>query len=61
MNVSIDAVGKMTMNGDYVNRSKFVRVETVAEGASPITAVPFGHGAYTNPIFVGGSESMYLQ
>ena len=56
-NITIDAVGKMTMNGDYVNRSKFVRVETVAEGASPITAVPFGHGAYTNPIFVGGSES----
>ena len=56
-NVSIDAVGKMTMDGDYVNRSKFVRVETVAEGASPISAVPFGHGAYTNPIYVGGSES----
>ena len=56
-NVSIDAVGKMTMNGDYVNRSKFVRVECVAEGSAPITAVPFGHGAYTNPIFVGGSES----
>ena len=56
-NITIDAVGKMTMNGDYVNRSKFVRVETVAEGASPISAVPFGHGAYTNPIFVGGSES----
>ena len=56
-NITIDAVGKMTMNGDYVNRSKFVRVETVAEGASPISAVPFGHGAYTNPILVGGSES----
>ena len=56
-NVSIDAVGKMTMDGDYVNRSKFVRVETVAEGASPISAVPFGHGAYSNPIYVGGSES----
>ena len=57
-NVTIDAVGKMTMNGDYVNRSKFVRVETIAEGAAPITAVPFGHGAYTNPILVGGSESL---
>ena len=56
-NITIDAVGKMTMNGDYVNRSKFVRVETVKEGASPISAVPFGHGAYTNPILVGGSES----
>ena len=56
-NITIDAVGKMTMNGDYVNRSKYVRVETVKEGASPISAVPFGHGAYTNPILVGGSES----
>ena len=57
-NITIDAVGKMTMNGDYVNRSKFVRVETVAEGSAPVTAVPFGHGAYTNPIYVGGSESI---
>ena len=56
-NLTIDAVGKMTMNGDYANRSKFVRVECIAEGASPVTAVPFGHGAYTNPILVGGSES----
>ena len=57
-NITIDANGKMTMNGDYVNRSKFVRVETVAEGVFPITAVPFGHGEYYNPIFVGGSESL---
>ncbi len=56
-NMTIDAVGKMNLDGDYVNYSKFVRVECVAEGASPITAVPFGHGAYTNPIYVGGSES----
>ena len=58
VNLSIDATGKQTLSGDYQNRSKFVRVETVAEGASPVTAVPFGHGAYTNPIFVGGSESL---
>lgn len=56
-NVTIDAVGKMTTNGDYVNRSKYVRVECVAEGSAPVTAVPFGHGAYTNPLYVGGSES----
>jgi len=56
-NITIDAVGKLTTNGDYVNRSKFVRVECVAEGSAPVTAVPFGHGAYTNPIYVGGSES----
>ena len=58
VNLSIDANGKQTLSGDYQNRSKFVRVETVTEGASPITAVPFGHGAYINPIFVGGDESL---
>ena len=31
-NVTIDANGKQTENGDYVNRSKFVRVECVEEG-----------------------------
>ena len=56
-NVTIDAVGKMNLAGDYVNRSKFIRVETIAEGAAPVTAVPFGHGAYTNPLYVGGAES----
>ena len=56
-NVTIDAAGKMNLDGDYVNYSKFIRVECIAEGAAPVTAVPFGHGAYTNPIYVGGSES----
>ena len=59
-NLVIDANGKQTENGDYVNRSKFVRVETVAEGAHPIVAGPFGHDKYYNPIYVGsnGTESM---
>ena len=59
-NLVIDANGKQTENGDYPNRSKFVRVETVAEGSHPIVAGPFGHDKYFNPIFVGtgGSESL---
>jgi len=59
-NLSIDSNGKQTENGDYPNRSKFVRVECVAEGAHPIVAGPFGHDKYYNPIFVGsnGTESM---
>ena len=59
-NVSIDATGKQTENGDYPNYSKFVRVECKEEGLFPIVAAPFGHGAYTNPIYVGanGTESM---
>ena len=51
VNVSIDAVGKMTMNGDYANRSKYIRVEVSTEGSFPVVAAPFGHGAYTNPIY----------
>ena len=47
-NLSIDANGKQTENGDYRNNSKYVRVE-VLEGY-PITAGPFGHSEYTNPI-----------
>ena len=35
MNITIDANGKMSMNGDYSNNSKYIRVE-VAEGF-PIT------------------------
>jgi len=49
-NITIDADGKMTMNGDYSNRSKLVRVEVSPEGSFPITAGPFGHDAYLSPI-----------
>ena len=53
MNITIDANGKMSMNGDYTNNSKYIRVE-VAEGF-PITAGPFAHDKYYNPIYVGSS------
>ncbi len=49
-NIVIDANGKMTMNGDYSNRSKLVRVEVSEEGSFPITAGPFGHQPYYSPI-----------
>ena len=52
-NLVIDANGKQTENGDYPNRSAFVRVECVAEGSHPIVAGPFGHAKYFNPILVG--------
>ena len=57
-NVTIDANGKQTENGDYPNYSKFVRVECSEEGSFPIVAAPFGHGAYTNPIYHGTDESL---
>jgi len=46
----IDSNGKITENGDYSNKSKYVRVVVSAAGSFPISAAPFGHGAYTNPI-----------
>ena len=49
-NVTIDANGKQTENGDYQNNSKFIRVQCSTEGSFPITAAPFAHGAYSNPI-----------
>ena len=50
MDISIDSVGKMTMNGDYRNYSKYIRVECSDEGSFPITAGPFGHAKYLSPI-----------
>ena len=52
-NVVIDSNGKQTENGDYVNRSKYIRVDCKPEGSFPITAGPFGHGAYYNTIVTG--------
>lgn len=54
--VTIDNNGKITETGDYANRSKYVRVEVADQGSFPISAAPFGHGAYTNPIYVGGGN-----
>jgi phage tail sheath protein FI len=48
--VTLNQDGKITENGDYQNRSKYIRVEVSAQGSFPISAAPFGHGAYTNPI-----------
>jgi hypothetical protein len=47
---TIDNAGKITENGDYSNKSKYVRVVVSTPGSFPISAAPFGHGAYTNPI-----------
>jgi hypothetical protein len=49
-NVTIDSNGKQTENGDYQNNSKYIRIECSDEGSFPITAAPFAHGAYSNPI-----------
>ena len=45
---TINSDGKVTTLGDWVNKSKYIRVE--ANDSAPVAAVPFGHGAYTLPI-----------
>jgi hypothetical protein len=47
---TIDSNGKITENGDYSNRSKYVRVVVAEAGSFPISSAPFGHAPYTNPI-----------
>ena len=57
--VTIDAVGKITETGDYQNRSKFIRVE-VSTTTYPVTAIPYGHEAYTLPLTCIATDSTDL-
>jgi hypothetical protein len=52
----IDSNGKITENGDYSNKSKYVRVVVANEGSFPISAAPFGHAPYINPIAVDAAD-----
>ena len=54
--MTIDGDGKITEYGDYSNKSKYVRVVVAEAGSYPISAAPFGHGAYTNPIKTGTGD-----
>jgi len=50
---SVDSVGKITFYGDYPNRSAFVRVgvtSAVDSGEIPVTAIPFGFKAPSQPV-----------
>ena len=55
--VTIDTNGKQTETGDYGNRSKYIRVEVSEPGSFPISAAPFGHGAYTNTIYTTTNDA----
>jgi len=45
--LSIDSLGKITETGDWVNNSKYIRINPNAFNPSaPIQAVPFGHEGY---------------
>jgi len=54
--VTIDSDGKITEYGDYVARSKYIRVEVKEAGAFAVSAAPFGHAAYYNPIKVATAD-----
>ena len=47
--LSINSEGKISESGDWVNNSKYVRIQYLNESA-PVQAVPFGHAAYTLPV-----------
>jgi len=47
--LSIANDGKITETGDWVNNSKYIRIQNLNSNA-PIQAVPFGHAAYQLPI-----------
>jgi hypothetical protein len=48
--LTIDNNGKITENGDYSNKSKYIRVEVSEAGSFPVSSAPFAHEAYHNPI-----------
>ena len=57
--VTITDEGKVVVNGDYANRSKYIRVEVteaVANTAVTPTYVPFGFRALKSPIPTGFSQ-----
>ncbi len=56
---TIDSNGKITTTGDWGNKSKYIRVQmAAASDANPVVAVPFGHGAYTNPFATDEDDNL---
>jgi len=47
--------GKVSENGVWKNKSKYIRVEVKDGSLYPAAAVPFGHGAYTLPVSVSAA------
>jgi hypothetical protein len=52
---SIDSLGKITENGDWVNNSKYIRITNLNTQA-PVQAVPFAHDKYQLPVRAGGQS-----
>jgi len=53
----IETNGKITENGDYSNKSKYIRVVVAEAGSFPISSAPFGHAAYVNPIALASGDA----
>ena len=53
---SIDSLGKITENGDWVNNSKYIRIANLNTQA-PVQAVPFAHAAYQLPVRAVNSDA----
>jgi len=56
----IDETGRLVEYGDYVVRSKYIRVELSDPDSYPVTAAPFGHAAYLNPIATLSNQSSWV-
>jgi hypothetical protein len=54
---TIGSDGKLTEYGDYSNQSKYLRVEVKEQGAFPVSAAPFGHAAYINPVLTAAADA----
>jgi hypothetical protein len=57
---TISSDGKINEFGDYTPRSKYVRVQVKEQGAFPVSAAPFGHGSYYNPIKLATADESKL-
>ncbi len=54
---TIASDGKVTENGDWVNNSKYIRIQNV-NALAPVQAVPFAHAAYKSIIKSADYESI---
>jgi len=58
--ITIDNAGKITENGDYSNKSSYIRVVVSEPGSFPMSAAPFGHAAYVNPFATEDGDAILV-
>jgi len=54
-----DGSGKIIESGDWVNNSKYIRIQNLNQTA-PIQAVPFGHAAYQLPVSASAADGVLI-